>query len=148
MSPHPSPDPPAGTHACDTDPRTWSDIFSTTIDAVPIDCVRPNDTDRPVWSLCSPRCCRPEDYLGTLHARNTGALWHVQTTGELHTSFADAVRALCRQPGHSTSKNGRCSAQCVGDAAGKGADQFVEVSHRLPSGELHSRGEADGAGPG
>ncbi|MFD4318956.1 hypothetical protein [Streptomyces sp. NPDC058548] len=98
MSPRLSPNSPSGAHASGTDPRTWSDIFTTTIDAVPIECIRPNDTDRPVWCLYSPRCCRPEGYLGTLHARDTDGLWHVHTTGERHTSFAEAARTLRRLP--------------------------------------------------
>ncbi len=81
-----------------SDPQTWSDIFITTIDTVPIECIRPSDTDRPIWGIYTPGSYRPEDYLGTLHARDTDGLWHVQATGERHASFADAVRTLRRPP--------------------------------------------------
>jgi DNA polymerase-3 subunit epsilon len=81
-----------------SNPQTWSDIFITTIDTVPIECIRPSDTDRPTWCIYAPGSYRPEDYLGTLHALDTAGLWHVQATGERHASFADAVRALRRPP--------------------------------------------------
>ncbi|MFC7994465.1 hypothetical protein ACFUV2_34920 [Streptomyces pilosus] len=76
-----------------SDPQTWGDIFITTIDTVPVECIRPSDTDRPTWCIYTPGSYRPEDYLGTLHARDTDGLWHVQATGECHASFADAVRS-------------------------------------------------------
>ncbi|GAB2897110.1 hypothetical protein GCM10027074_75580 [Streptomyces deserti] len=81
-----------------SDAQTWSDIFITTIDTVPVECIRPSDTDRPTWCIYTPGSYRPEDYLGTLHARDTDGLWHVQATGERHASFADAVRTLRRPP--------------------------------------------------
>ncbi|MEV7817109.1 hypothetical protein AB0P05_41580 [Streptomyces flaveolus] len=82
-----------GTDLSRSDPQTWSDIFITTIDTVPVECIRPSDTDRPTWCIYTPGSYRPEDYLGTLHARDSDGLWHVQTTGERHASFADAVRS-------------------------------------------------------
>ncbi|MET9459959.1 hypothetical protein ABZY05_33555 [Streptomyces canus] len=81
-----------------SDAQTWSDIFITTIDTVLIECIRPSDTDRPIWSIYTPGSYRPEDYLGTLHVRDTDGHWHVQATGERHASFADAIRTLRRPP--------------------------------------------------
>ncbi|UQW99144.1 hypothetical protein [Streptomyces sp. RerS4] len=91
----PSPDPPShGIDAPETDPRTWHDICTTTIDAVPVECIRPSDTDRPTWCVYPPGRHGPEDYLGTLHARDIDGFWYVQATGERHISLADALRTL------------------------------------------------------
>ncbi|WP_180356969.1 3'-5' exonuclease [Streptomyces sp. TLI_146] len=61
-----------------------------------VECIRASDTDRPAWGVYPPGRYRPGDYLGTLHARDTDGLWHVQATGERHASLADAVRTLRR----------------------------------------------------
>ncbi|MFJ2847001.1 hypothetical protein ACIPD2_35985 [Streptomyces griseofuscus] len=87
-----------GTGLSSSDALTWSDTFITTIDTIAVECIRPCDTDRRTWSVYSPGSYRPEDYLGTLHARDTDDLWYVQATGERHASFADAVRTLRRPP--------------------------------------------------
>ncbi|MEV6048788.1 3'-5' exonuclease [Streptomyces xanthochromogenes] len=81
-----------------SDPQHWDDIFTTTIDTVPIECIRPIDTDRPTWGIYPPGRYQSLDCLGTLHARDTDGLWHVQGTGERHATFADAVRTLRRPP--------------------------------------------------
>lgn len=100
MNPNlPLPDsPPPAPRTLECDPLTWNDIFTTTIDTVPVECIRPIDTDCPSWAIYPPGCYRPDDYLGALHARDTDGLWHVQTTGERHATFADAVRTLRRPP--------------------------------------------------
>ncbi|GAA2417483.1 hypothetical protein GCM10010388_00100 [Streptomyces mauvecolor] len=87
-----------GAAALSSNPRTWSDIFTTTIDALPVECVRDPNATLPTWGLYTPGRYRLDDYLGTLHIRDTDNLWHVQATGENHVSFSDAVRALRRPP--------------------------------------------------
>ncbi|MGW6577576.1 exonuclease domain-containing protein [Streptomyces sp. NPDC054945] len=73
-------------------PRRLPHLFTQDIDTVPVHCVRPADTDRPTWAIY-----QRSHYLGTLHAR-PGEGWYVQASRELHTDFANAIRALRRPP--------------------------------------------------
>ncbi|MFE0061849.1 hypothetical protein [Streptomyces sp. NPDC059003] len=66
--------PSAGTDLSRSHPRTWSDTFVTTIDTVPVACIRPRDTEEPTWAIYAPDRYRAEDYLGTLHAGDTDGL--------------------------------------------------------------------------
>ncbi|MFF4012757.1 3'-5' exonuclease [Streptomyces sp. NPDC001717] len=75
-----------------TDTRWLPHLFTQDVDTVPIHCVRPADTDRPTWAVY-----QHTHYLGTLHAR-PGEGWYIQATRELHTDFANAIRALRRPP--------------------------------------------------
>ncbi|MFD7163703.1 3'-5' exonuclease [Streptomyces violascens] len=92
----PHPGEPAHT-GLDPDPRNWADIFTVTVDTVPVNCIRPIDTDRPTWGIYKDGHHTYTDYLGTLHARtDSDGLWHVQKTQERHTTLADAIRTLRR----------------------------------------------------
>ncbi|MEU6885621.1 hypothetical protein ABZ918_10485 [Streptomyces viridosporus] len=80
----------------DSDPQSWHDLFNVIIDTDVIACVRPIDTDRPTWVVYLPGRHPPGDYLGTVHARNTDGRWHIQSTGEHHGCFTEALRSLHR----------------------------------------------------
>ncbi|MFD4136562.1 exonuclease domain-containing protein [Streptomyces goshikiensis] len=73
-------------------PFELPNLFTQDIDAVPVHCVRPADTSHPTWAVY-----QHTRYLGTVHAR-AGTCWYIQRTRELHTDFANAVRALRRPP--------------------------------------------------
>ncbi|WP_199546343.1 3'-5' exonuclease [Streptomyces sp. N35] len=85
-------------------PEAWQDIFCQAVDGVPVQFVRPIDTERPSW-------CAYEQhtYLGTMHAQHdlqdgTWPLWHVQALAERHPTIEDAVRAIRRPASWSADK--------------------------------------------
>ncbi|GLW19902.1 hypothetical protein Stsp01_66450 [Streptomyces sp. NBRC 13847] len=73
------------------DPAGWADLFTRTVDAHPVQFVRPADTDRPTWATYE-----GGRYLGTVSPEPDGGrpLWRVQTTREAHRDLDDAVRAM------------------------------------------------------
>ncbi|GLW02522.1 hypothetical protein Slala05_61520 [Streptomyces lavendulae subsp. lavendulae] len=74
------------------DPAKWNHWLEHLVDGVPVQLVRPIDTDRPSWAAYE-----NARYLGTLHAQiDLDGRWHVQRLNERHLSLDDAIRALRR----------------------------------------------------
>ncbi|MGP3978238.1 hypothetical protein ACTWQF_30315 [Streptomyces sp. 8N114] len=76
-----------------TDPATWADLFTYSVDTREAQFVKPEDTDRAEW-------CVYDDvrYLGMVRTNQecNEVQWRIGATAEYHHDLADAVRALRR----------------------------------------------------
>ncbi|MFC0843530.1 exonuclease domain-containing protein [Streptomyces noboritoensis] len=73
-----------------------ADLFTTVVDTIPVDCIRPHDSDA-TWVVYQHGRHHPHHILGVLRARtHTDGHWYVQHTGEHHPTLADAIRTLRR----------------------------------------------------
>ncbi|MFI9824399.1 3'-5' exonuclease [Streptomyces sp. NPDC052013] len=75
------------------DLAVWEALFVREVDELPVQFVKPADTDRPTWAVYQDGA-----YLGTVSGEHDGGrtTWRVQTTREVHRCLDDAVRALRR----------------------------------------------------
>ncbi|MFI9826031.1 hypothetical protein ACIHFC_37860 [Streptomyces sp. NPDC052013] len=71
----------------------WEALFFREVDGLPVQFVKPADTDRPTWAVYQGGA-----YLGTVSAERDGGsvVWRVQASCETHWRLDDVVRALRR----------------------------------------------------